>query len=148
MRESGGMSRSRYLESLRTVAMFSGCTKKQLDHVARVMTELVIPAGQTFIHENSLAHEFMIIEKGTATVRRNGRKVAQIGEGDVVGELALILHRPRTASVTADTDLTVLVVDARSFEPLLDEVPGLARRLLTTVAERLSQAAKPAELIH
>jgi CRP/FNR family cyclic AMP-dependent transcriptional regulator len=148
VRESGAMSRSRYLESLRNVAMFSGCTKKQLDHVARVMTELVIPAGNTFIHESSLAHEFMVIEQGTATVRRNGRKIAQLGPGDVVGELALILHRPRSASVTADTDLTVLVVDARSFEPLLDEVPGLARRLLTTVAERLSEAAKPSAIIH
>lgn len=142
------MSRTRYLESLRNVSIFAGCTKKQLDHVARVMTELVIPAGQTFIHENSPAYEFMIIETGTATVRRNGRKVASLGSGDVVGELALILHRPRSASVTADTDLKVLVVDARSFEPLLEEVPGLARRLLTTVAERLSQTAKPAELLH
>jgi len=148
MRESGVMNRTRYLESLRNVAIFAGCTKKQLDHVARVMTEVVIPAGQTFIHENSLAHEFMIIEKGTATVRRNGRKLATLSAGDVVGELALILHRPRTASVTADEALTVLVVDARSFEPLLDEVPGLARRLLTTVAERLSETAKPAELLH
>lgn len=142
------MDRTRYLESLRNVNIFAGCTKKQLDRVARVMTELVIPAGQTFIHENFLAYEFMVIESGTATVRRNGRKVATLGSGDVVGELALILHRPRSASVTADTDLKVFVVDARSFEPLLEEVPGLARRLLTTVAERLSQTAKPAELLH
>ena len=148
MRESDGMSRTRYLESLRNVGIFAGCTKKQLDQVARVMTELVIPAGQTFIQENSLAHEFIVIENGTATVRRNGRKVASLGSGDVVGELALILHRPRSASVTADTDLKVLVVDARSFEPLLDEVPGLARRLLTTVAERLSETAKPASMLH
>lgn len=148
MRESGVMDRTRYLESLRNVNIFAGCTKKQLDRVARVMTELAIPAGLTFIHENSPAYEFMVIESGTATVRRNGRKVATLGSGDVVGELALILHRPRSASVTADTDLKVLVVDARSFEPLLEEVPGLARRLLTTVAERLSQTAKPAELLH
>lgn len=142
------MSRTRYLDSLRSVALFNGCTKKQLDHVARVVTELVISAGDTFINEGSLAHEFMVIEEGSATVRRGGRKVATLGPGDVVGELALILHRPRNASVTADTDLRVLVVDGRSFDPLLDEVPGLARRLLTTVAERLSETAKPADLLH
>ena len=66
----------------------------------------------------------------------------------MVGELALILRRPRTATVTADTDLNVLVVDERSFNTLLDDVPGLARQLLHTVAARMADNAKPAQLLN
>jgi CRP-like cAMP-binding protein len=140
--------RNRYLDHLAKVPIFSSCTKKQLEHVARLVTEVNFEAGFTIMQEGSLAHEFVIVESGTASVKKGGRKIATIGPGDVVGELALILHRRRNATVIADSDVTMLVVDSRSFEPLLDEVPGLARRLLTTVAERLADSGKPAQLLH
>lgn len=142
------MSKARYLEHLRAVPMFSNCTKKQLEHVARIVTELKISKGTNLMVEGEMVHEFVIIESGSASVRRGGRKVATVGAGDVVGELALILRRPRTATVTADTDLNVLVVDERSFNALLDDVPGLARQLLHTVAERMADNAKPAQVLH
>ena len=142
------MSKARYLNHLRNVSLFAGCTKKQLDHVASIVTELKLPAASVVMTEGSVAHEFLIIESGTAVVRRGGRKIAQLGPGDVVGELALLLQRPRQATVVADTDLTVLVVDARSFQRLLDEVPGLSRTLLATAAQRLADNAKPADLLH
>jgi CRP-like cAMP-binding protein len=142
------MSRNRYLEHLRKVPIFSACTNKQLEHVARLVTEVNFPPGFTLMREGTLAHEFVIVESGTASVKKGGRKIASIGPGDVVGELALILDRPRNATVVADSEITLLAVDARSFEPLLDEVPGLARRLLTTVAERLADSGKPADLLH
>jgi CRP-like cAMP-binding protein len=142
------VSKTRYLDHLRNVPIFARCTKKQLDHVASIVTELRLPKGTEVMAEGSMAHEFIVIQTGTATVKRGGRKIASLGAGDVVGELALILHRPRNATVMAETDLSVLVVDARSFERLLNEVPGLARQLLTTVAERLADTSKPTELLH
>ena len=142
------MSKARYLEHLRNVPMFANCTKKQLDQVARIVTELQISKGTNLMVEGEMVHEFVIIESGTASVRIGGRKVATVGRGDVVGELALILRRPRTATVTADTDLNVLVVDERSFNTLLDAVPGLARQLLHTVAARMADNAKPAQLLN
>lgn len=142
------MSKSRYLDHLHNVPLFAGCTKKQLSHVASIITELKMPAGASIMTEGSLAHEFVIIESGSAKVTKGGRKIAMLGPGDVVGELALVLHRERNATVTADTDCTILVVDSRSFDKLLDEVPGLARRLLTTVAERLVENSKPSQLLH
>lgn len=142
------MSKSRYLDHIRNVPMFAGCTKKQLDHIASLVTELRIPPGEEVMVEGSVAHEFIVIESGSAIVKRGGKKLATLGPGDVVGELALILRRPRNATVVADTELTILVVDSRSFDRLIDEVPGLARRLLTTVAERLADNAKPRQLLH
>mgnify|MGYP003351628050 CR=1 FL=1 len=120
----------------------------EFDHVAALVTELEVPAGTEFMTEGSIAHEFVIIESGSAAVKKGGKKLASIGPGDVVGELALILRRPRNATVVASEDVTMLVVDSRSFERLLEEVPGLARRLLTTVAERLADNSKPSELLH
>ena len=148
MWKNDAVSKARYLEHLRTVPMFSNCTKKQLDQVARIVTELKIDKGTTLMVEGEMVHEFVIIESGTASVRRGGRKIATVGKGDVVGELALILRRPRTATVVAETDLSILVVDERSFNALLDDVPGLARQLLHTVAERMADNAKPASLLH
>ena len=128
--------------------MFAHCTKKQLEEVARNVTELDFPKGTTLMVEGDMMHDFLIIESGTATVRRAGRKVAQLGAGDMVGELALILHRPRTATVTADSDVSVLVVDQRSFHALLNDIPGLARQLLYTVAQRMADNAKEATALH
>jgi CRP-like cAMP-binding protein len=142
------VARDRYLEHLKSVPLFAGCTKKQLQHVAAITTELRIPSGTTLMTEGTMAHEFIVIMSGTAVVRRNGRKLAELGPGDFIGELALIMHRPRTATVVATSDMDVLVVDGRSFGPLLDEVPGLARQLLTTVAERLSDNAAANQLLH
>jgi CRP-like cAMP-binding protein len=146
--KNADVSKSRYLNHLRNVPLFAGCTKKQLEHVASIVTELNIPKGSNLMVEGEMIHEFVIIESGSASVRRGGRKVATVGAGDVVGELAMILRRPRTATVTADSDLNVLVVDERSFNALLDEVPGLARRLLHTVAERMADNAKPTQVPH
>ncbi len=142
------MARDRYVEHLKDVPLLAGCTRKQLQHVASITTELTVPSGTTLMTEGSMAHEFIMVVRGNAAVRRNGRKVADVGPGDVLGELALILHRPRNATVVSTTDMDVLVVDSRSFAPLLDEVPGLARQMLRTVAERLSDNSKTTALLH
>ena len=142
------MARDHYLEHLRSVPLLSGCTKKQLEQVASITTELRLPEGTTLMTEGTMAHEFIMIVSGTASVQRGGTTIADLGPGDVLGELALIMHRPRTATGVATSDMEVLVVDARSFGPLLDEVPGLARQLLTTVAERLSDGHSDDQLLH
>jgi len=142
------VSKNKYREHLRRVPIFAGCSNKQIDEVATIVTELPMPAGAVIMHEGGLAHEFVIIEKGTASVKRGGKKVATLGPGDFVGELALVLHRPRNATVKADTDMTLLIIDARSFKKLLDTVPGLSNTLLATVAERLADGSKPAALLH
>jgi CRP/FNR family cyclic AMP-dependent transcriptional regulator len=75
-----------------------------------------------------------VIVDGTATVRRNGRKVGTLGPGDAIGELALLDHGPRTATVTATTPLKVLVIGAREFAGVIDEVPPIAHKLLKALA--------------
>jgi CRP/FNR family transcriptional regulator, cyclic AMP receptor protein len=131
-----------YLKHLGEISFFAGCTKKELEHVSLLVTPVAIKAGSTFITEGSVGKELVIISTGTATVRRGGRKITTLTAGSVVGELALLLDRPRDASVTADVDGELLVLDRRSFNSLLDDVPGLAKKILLTMAKRISENSK------
>jgi CRP-like cAMP-binding protein len=132
------MARDEYLTHLASIPLFSQCDKKELTEIAKLATEIEIEPGRQFIKEGEYALEMVIIVEGTATVTKGGQFVAKLGPGDVVGELALLSHRPRNATVTADTKLDILVIDNGAFDALLDDVPGLAKRLLKVVASRLS----------
>jgi CRP/FNR family cyclic AMP-dependent transcriptional regulator len=72
---------------------------------------------------------------------RDGEAIADLGPGDYFGELALLDAGPRTATVVATDAIDVLVIGRQQFNTVLDEVPGLARRLLTTTARRLREAS-------
>ena len=82
-----------------------------------------------------------MIVAGHAVVRRNGRKIAERGPGDIVGELGLLLHRDHIATVTASTPLEVPVLPHRALRDAVDEVPGLGWKLLQTVANRTAEDA-------
>src|SRR5947208_175358 len=107
-----------YLDHLRNVALFSACTTKDLQRIAQATTELTVKAGDKLTDQGQTGSEAFVIVDGTVTVRRNGKKVGTLGPGTMVGELSLLDHGPRTATVTADTDLTVLAIDQRSFSAL------------------------------
>lgn len=79
-----------------------------------------------------------MIVAGHALVRRNGRKVAELGPGDIVGELGLLLHRDHIATATASTPLEVLVLPQRALRDAVDEIPGLGWKLLQTFADRIA----------
>jgi CRP/FNR family transcriptional regulator, cyclic AMP receptor protein len=132
------MARDEYLKHLASIPLFSECDKKELQEIGKLATEIEIPAGREFITEGNFAQEMLVIVEGTATVTRGGQKLATLGPGDVVGELALLQHRPRNATVTSDTKLVILVVDSGAMDALLDDIPGLAKRLLKVVAARLA----------
>ncbi len=102
--------------------------------MAKASDEVDIPAGKTLCEQGSVGREAFIILDGTAEVRRNKKKVATLGTGACFGELALLDHGPRTATVVATTDLKVLVLGAREFAGIVDEVPSIAHKLLKSLA--------------
>ena len=114
--------------------MFHGCTGRELDLIARAGTDIVMTAGTTIIDQGQTGREAFVVIDGSVTVRRNGRKVATLGPGAVVGELSLIDHGPRTATVVCETDCDLLVIDQRHFSAVIAEVPSIARRLLENLA--------------
>jgi CRP-like cAMP-binding protein len=119
------------------VTLFSSCTKGELARIASLVDEIEAPKGKTLTREGEPGWEFFVIAEGRATARRRGRKVAEIGPGSFIGEMSLLDEGPRTATVTADTDMHLLVLSSRSFSSLMDEFPRVARRVLSGMAERV-----------
>ncbi len=104
------------------------------------MEEVTVPAGKVLVEEGTVGREFFFIVEGTATVKVGGRKVATLGPGNYFGELSLLDHKPRSATVASDTDMVLLVLDQRRFNGLLDELPTLAHKLLAAMAQRIREA--------
>lgn len=127
------------VDHLASVSLFSACSKKELQAVARASDQVELSEGRALCEQGSIGREAFIILDGTAEVKRNGRKVASLGAGDCFGELALLDHGPRTATVTATTPLKVLVIGAREFAGILDEVPPIAHKLLKSLAVRIRE---------
>lgn len=129
-----------YLERLGALPMFGGCTNKELRDIARIVDELQVESGRVLMSQGDAGQEAFVIEEGAAEVVRDGQLLATVGPGSYVGELALIDAGPRSTTVTATTPMRVLVIGTREFSTLLDEVPGLARRVLVSTARRLRAA--------
>lgn len=132
-------SRTKHLEHLAEISLFSALSKRDLQRIAKASNEITREAGAQLADQGDAGREAFVIIEGSATVKRNGRKVATLGPGDAVGEMSLLDHGPRTATVTADTPITVLVLSAREFSGVLEEVPGLAHKLLNQLAARVRE---------
>ncbi|MEM9467709.1 MAG: cyclic nucleotide-binding domain-containing protein [Actinomycetota bacterium] len=125
------------VERLGQIELFSELTAKEIKKVASYMTTIDVRAGRDLTVQGTVGREFMIIADGEATVRRNGRLIATLGPGDFFGELAVIAGVPRTATVTAETKMTVEALNRREFSSLLDNSPKLARKILVGAVKRL-----------
>jgi CRP-like cAMP-binding protein len=132
--------RDQYLQHLANVPLFSACSKKELQTIARASDDVAVPSGKTLVEEGKPGHEFFLIIDGNASVKRGKREIAKLGPGQYFGELALLDRGPRSASVIAKGDMEVLVLGQREFAGVIDEVPTLAHKLLTSMAQRLREA--------
>jgi len=136
--------RDTYLEHLASVPLFAACSRKDLQRIARASDEVQIPAGRTLMKQDDVGRECFVLVDGKVKVERNGRKVASLGPGAYFGELSLLDKGPRTATVTAESPITVLVLGPREFSAVLDEVPQLAHKLLTALAQQVRELDKKA----
>ncbi len=127
-------SKSAQIEHLQQVPLFSGCSKKDLQAIAKAGDEITMTAGTMVVDQGQMGREAFVILNGTVTVRRSGKKITQLTTGAVVGELSLLDHGPRTATVTCDTDCTLFVLDQRHFRGVLEANPSIAMKLLSALA--------------
>ena len=134
------MAPDEFLQGLASVPLFANCTKRQLQEIGKVATQVMLPAGNVLARQGEGGLELFILLDGTVSVTRDGRRVATRTAGDVVGELAVLSHHPRNATVVAETELRTLVLTHAGFDQLLDDIPGLAKHLLYEVSARLETA--------
>ncbi len=133
------MPRQRELD-LSQIWLFSACSAAQLRTIRKSIEEVEVPANRVLCEEGTLGREFFYIVSGTASVRRNNRKVASLQPGKYFGELSLLDRKPRSATIVSETPMTLLVLEQRRFNGLLDDMPTLSHKLLVAMAQRLRDA--------
>ena len=134
------LRRSDRFDALRKVPLFSGLSRRHLDLIARHADEVTLSAGNVLARQGERGLEFLLIVDGSARVERDGKRIARLAAGDFFGEMSLIDGKPRTATVTAETPVTLLVIHRRVFSELLDTVSGLRKKVMLTLCERLREA--------
>ena len=125
------------VETLSRVPLFEELDAAELRSIADSMHEANVPAGATVTVEGGPGDGFFVIESGEAEVTIDGQPRAPMKAGDYVGEIAMIDHRPRTATVVATSPAVVDVIGQREFAELLAEEPEIAEQIRATAARRL-----------
>jgi CRP/FNR family transcriptional regulator, cyclic AMP receptor protein len=125
------------LDRLAEIALFRGCTRRQLQELAGLTTEMDVARGAVLCREGYTGTECFVVRCGEVSVTIAGDEVATIGSGGFFGELALLDGEPRVATVTAATDLSVVVLSRSDFDQMLTRLPRISRRILEAVAARL-----------
>jgi len=132
------LHKDKKVELLKRVPLFSKLKQKQLEDVAHIADELDLPAGKEMATEGDRGREFFVLLKGEADVTKAGEKINTMKEGDFFGEIALVTKMPRTATVTATTDVDVLVITERDFDSLLKRSPEIGKCIAEALAERVA----------
>ena len=130
------LGRRATVDRLKSVDQLRDCTRSQLEEVARLAERVQVGRGEVLAREGRIGREFFLILSGTVAVTQKGRRVNALGPGDFFGELAAMDPGPRNATVTALSDLDVLIIGPREFAAMAD-IPGVRDALLKSMASRL-----------
>ena len=121
---------------LKQVPLFSDLEDRELQEIASAMRQRTFSAGQEIAVEGESGVGFFVIEDGEAKVSVHGDEVRRLGPGDYFGEVALITQGPRTATVTADSELKTYGMTFWEFRPLVEETPSLAWKMLQAAVKQ------------
>jgi CRP/FNR family cyclic AMP-dependent transcriptional regulator len=134
--------RSQKIDLLKKVPLFSNLSKRHLNEIGKHADQVSIKAGNVLAQQGRTGREFVFIVDGKAQVKKDGKVIRQISAGDFFGEISIIDGEPRTATVIAETDGTLLLVNSRSFAYLLDTIPGLQKKIMVSLCKYLRRAEK------
>jgi CRP-like cAMP-binding protein len=119
---------------LAAVPLFEGLSKRQIKQVAKLATLVEHPQGTLVVKEGGPGESFMAVVSGQAKVQVNGKTIGRVLPGDHFGEVSLLDGGARTASVVAETPMTLLRIQHETFLNALIEDPPLALALMTGIA--------------
>jgi CRP-like cAMP-binding protein len=125
---------------LRNVPLFADLDERDLESLADEFNERRFSAGDKVALEGEGGLMFFVVDSGELNVEVHGEPVATIGPGASFGEIALIDRRPRTATVTAKSDVTAYGLPVFVFRPFVESRPQVAWKLLEAMADRLAVA--------
>ena len=135
--DSSRMKQDEKVRHLQKVDILANCTKKQLKAVAAISRLVEVPGGTMLTRVGEPGEEFFFIVDGSAMVEVTRRKRVRLGPGEFFGEMSLLDGEPRSATVRAETDMRLLIIERRHFQTLLSEVSDLTRTILVVLSRRL-----------
>ena len=124
-------------DMLKRVPLFAGLDDKELHQIAISMRERRFKAGDTVTQEGAGGVGFFVVQEGQADVKVGGESKGSVGPGEYFGEIALINESPRTATLTARTDMVCYGMTPWDFRPLVESNSTIAWKLLTAMAEKM-----------
>jgi CRP-like cAMP-binding protein len=131
------IKRDEKIRRLEEVPIFEDCTRRQLREVAAISKVVELAAGAIVTRTGDPGEEFFVLVDGSVTGEISPRKRGRLRPGDFFGEMSLLDGEPRSATVRAETDVRLLVIQRRNFQSLLREVPELSHRVLETLSRRI-----------
>ena len=134
------MGKKKHLNLLEVVPLFHGLTPKEMGRLAKVTDEVTLRSGAVIAEEGQPGDAFYLLVDGAAVVNRKGKKIATLGTGDFFGEMSLLDEGPRSATIELTRDSTLLVIHGTDFAVIVNEMPGVATKLLRGLAARLRAA--------
>ena len=124
------------------MSFFSAFTPQEIAKISSAGTRVTLPEGWAPISERTGADKAYIILSGTVSVRQHGKEIAQVGEGDIVGEAAILNHSLRSASIVALTPLELIHFTADQLNRLAVEMPKFGEQLDAVAKERFASDAE------
>ena len=128
------------MADLKSAKLFTGLPDKELKSIEKELKVITHPAGHDIVVKGGSGVGFMIITEGSVTVTTIQGKKRKLGPGDSFGEMALLDHEGRSASIKADTEVILATIPEWNFKSFLSEHPEVAYRLLQALSQRVRQA--------
>lgn len=125
--------------ALRRIGLFRELDDVHLREVARMTRSRESQPGEVLSQRGQIGHEMLVIVDGTVRLEVDGKILTRLGPGDFFGEISLLDGKPRTATVITETPARLLTISHDAFDRLLDDVPGLAKKLLVSLCATLRE---------
>ena len=127
-------------ERLKNIPVFADLDDEELGHIAALAAQVSVPAGKELVREGDYSYDVLAIEEGTASVERHGEHVADLGPGDVVGEMGVLERSQRNATVTATSPMLLVTLTSWDIRKLHKTAPHAVEHLRDVVAQRRQHA--------
>ena len=125
---------------LKKIPVFADVDDEELRHIANLMAEVSVPDGKELVREGDYSYAVLVIEEGTAKVEKSGDTVAELGPGDVVGEMGVLERAQRNATVVATSPMRLFTLTGWDIRRLRKSAPDAVDHLRSVVAERKEHA--------
>src|ERR687888_2064311 len=124
---------------LKKIPVFADLSEEELEHIAALAAEVSVPEGKELVREGDYSYDVLAIEEGTASVERNGEHIADLGPGDVVGEMGVLERSQRNATVRATSPMLLVTLTGWDIRRLRKSAPKAVEHLREIVAARRDQ---------